>query len=344
MALDPSEPPRGGRPTVSQIAAEAGVSPGTVSKVLNGQGQLRAATRERVLRAADQLGSPRVGSTKPAGAPRTYTVGVLTTDYIGRFTIPILEGAEDVLGAGRMAMILCASRDDPIREQHYLRSLLDRHVDGIIVTSRASDPRPSIGHDFPVPVVYALAQSDDPDDVSVLHDDEEGARKAVAHLIDTGRRRVVHIAGATRHTATQNRLRGARTALEEAGLDFVAGTPMFGEWSESWGREAIQRLLRSDVEFDGVFCGSDQIARGALDALREADRKVPAEFGVVGVDNWDVVVESSRPMLTSVDLNLPEIGRRAAARLLEMIDGSEPQSGVERVPCRLVRRGSTDTF
>jgi LacI family transcriptional regulator len=334
---------RAAKPTVSRIAAAAGVSPGTVSKVLNGQGQLRAETRDRVLAAAEQLGSPRAAAPRQDPS-RTYMVGVLTTDYIGRFTIPILEGAEDVLGAGQMAMILCASRDDPIREQHYLRSLVERRVDGIIVTSRASDPRPSLGRDFPVPVVYALAQSEDSDDVSVLHDDVQGARTAVEHLLDTGRRRICHIAGPLRHTATTNRIRGVEAALRAAGTGLVLGEALCGEWSEQWGREAIARLIRSGEDFDGVFCGSDQIAKGALDALREHGTRVPADVGVIGVDNWDFIVESARPMLTSIDLNLPEIGRRAAANLLDMIDGVPVAGGVQRVPCRLVRRGSTDLF
>lgn len=171
-----------------------------------------------------------------------------------------------------------------------------------------------------------------------------GPRTAVEHLLDTGRRRICHIAGPLRHTATTNRIRGVEAALRAAGTGLVLGEALCGEWSEQWGREAIARLIRSGEDFDGVFCGSDQIAKGALDALREHGTRVPADVGVIGVDNWDFIVESARPMLTSIDLNLPEIGRRAAANLLDMIDGVPVAGGVQRVPCRLVRRGSTDLF
>src|SRR4029079_17477410 len=95
-------------------------------------------------------------------AGRTGTVGLLTSDLEGRFMIPILMGAEDAFGAGRINVFLCDARGDAIREQHHLKELLSRRVDGIIVVGRQTDPRPSLGQDIPVPVVYAYAPSDDP--------------------------------------------------------------------------------------------------------------------------------------------------------------------------------------
>ncbi len=329
--------------TVADVAVLAEVSPGTVSKALNGRGDLRDATRERVLAAAQELGFHPNLLARSLLSGRTYTVGVLTTDSIGRFTIPLLTGAEDALGAGQMSMLLCESRGDPIREQHYLRVLLARRVDGIIVTGRSSDMRPTLGRDFPVPVVYALVQSDDERDLSILHDDEGGATLAVNHLLETGRRRIAHVTGPLRHIAAQHRLAGAAAALAAAGETLVAGAPLSGEWSEAWGREAALRLIRSSEPFDGVFCASDQIARGVTDGLRENGVDVPRAVGVVGVDNWDVMVDASRPPLTTVDLQLAELGHVAATRLLSAIDGADIGSGVERVPCRLVLRQSTAT-
>jgi len=334
--------PTGARPaTIAHVADLAGVSPSTVSKALNGSGQLREETRRRVLSAAEELGFQPNLSARSLTTGRTYTVGILTTDSIGRFTIPLLTGAEDALGAGEMAMILCESRGDPIREQHYLRSLLRRRVDGIIVTGRSSDSRPSLGRDLPIPVIYALAASDHPDDLSLLHDDQQGTELAVDHLLGTGRSRIAYIGGPARHIASQNRLAGARTALERDRKQLV-GSPLFGDWSERWGREAAERLIRSGTAFDGVFCASDQIARGLVDALRENDVDVPRAVGVVGVDNWSVMAEASRPSLTSVDLNLHELGHTAASRLLQAISGQRIATGIEKLPCSLVVRRSTE--
>ena len=181
-------------PTVADVAARPGVSVGTVSKAMNGRGQLRDATRERVLAAAKELGFQPNALARGLLEGRTYTVGVLTTDSFGRFTIPIMLGVEDALGAGEMTTLLCDGRDDPLREQHYVRTLLGRRVDGIVVTGRRRDPRPPIG-DLPIPVVYVFAVSESPDDLSITYDDEQGGALAVATCSRTGRTRIAHVTG-----------------------------------------------------------------------------------------------------------------------------------------------------
>jgi LacI family transcriptional regulator len=191
-------------------------------------------------------------------------------------------------------------------------------------------------------VVYARARSDDPEDLSLLHDDQQGAGLAIRHLLATGRRRIAHITGPERHQAARDRAAGTCAALAAAGEPLVLDQPLWGEWSERWGREAATVLMRSGAEFDGVFCGSDQIARGVADALREAGRRVPEEVGLVGVDNWEVMAEGCRPPLTTVDLNLSELGHAAATKLLHAIEGHPLEKGVQLMPCRLVTRHSTE--
>ena len=333
---------RNGAVTVSDVARRAGVSAGTVSKALNGRGQLRPATRQRVIGAAEELGFHVNMLARSLLEGRTYTVGVLTTDSFGRFTIPVMLGAEDALGAGQISVLLCDGRGDRIREQHYVRTLLARRVDGIIVTGRTTDPRPSLGRDLPVPIVYARARSDNPEDLSLMHDDQQGARLAIEHLLATGRRAIAHITGPARHLAAQDRAAGAKAALEAAGEHLVLDEPLMGEWSERWGREAATILMRTGGDFNGVFCGSDQIARGVADALREAGRRVPEEVGIVGVDNWEVMAEGCRPPLTTIDLNLNELGHTAATKLLRAIEGHPLEQGVQLMPCHLVTRHSTE--
>ncbi|KQO60003.1 hypothetical protein ASF23_15245 [Curtobacterium sp. Leaf261] len=331
--------------TLADVAARTGVSVGTVSKVLNGRGQIADATRQRVAAVATDLGlSVRAGTrTEPpvrsAQPGRSFLVGVLSTDAYGRFTIPVLTGAEDTFGPGEVSMLLAESRGDPIRETHYVQTLLNQRVDGIVVAGRSSDPRPSISGLLGVPAVYALAPSLDPGDVSIVPDDEAGAARAVDHLIGTGRRSIAVISGARRHTASAHRVSSATRAIAAAGATLAGGDALYGEWSERWGYEAATRLL--GTEFDGVFCTSDQIARGVVDCLREAGIVVPTEVGVVGVDNWSVITEAARPSITSVDLNLREVGRQAADLLMRMIQGDEVAGGVRTADCFLVPRQST---
>jgi LacI family transcriptional regulator len=325
--------------TLNDVARLAGVSIATASKALNGRGDVAAATRRRVEAAAADLAFTPNPMAKGLLAGRTGTVGLLTSDLDGRFMLPILMGAEDAFGAGQVNVFLCDARGDAIREQHHLKALLSRRVDGIIVVGRQTDPRPSLGQELPVPVVYAYAPSDDPRDLSLTPDNEAGGRLAIEHLLACGRTRIAHISGDPAYAAAQDRLAGAREALADAGLGFV-GEPQFSEWSEHWGRDAAALLLERHPDIDAVFCGSDQIARGVLDIARDLGRRVPDDLAVVGYDNWEVLATNSRPELTSVDANLQQLGRIAAQRVFDAIDG-ELGRGVHHLPVRLVIRGST---
>ena len=177
-------------------------------------------------------------------------------------------GAEDAFGAGQVNVFLCDARGDTIREQHHLRALLSRRVDGLIVVGRQTDPRPSLGHDIPVPVVYAYAPSDDPSDLSITPDNVSAGRIAVEHLLACGRTRIAHITGEPAYAAARDRADGVRAGLHAAGLELV-GDVMFSEWSEGWGRDAAAVLLARHPDVDAILCGSDQIARGALDTARD---------------------------------------------------------------------------
>nr|WP_315268122.1 LacI family DNA-binding transcriptional regulator [Microbacterium lemovicicum] len=326
--------------TLNDVARRAGVSIATASKALNGRDDVAAATRARVLAAAQELSFTPNEMARGLLAGRTGTVGLLTSDLEGRFMLPILMGAEDAFGAGQINVFLCDARGDAIREQHHLKALLSRRVDGIIVVGRQTDPRPSLGQDLPVPVVYAYAPSDDERDLSLTPDNYAGGRMAVEHLIACGRTRIAHVSGDPSYAAAQDRLAGARSALSAAGLELV-GDPMFSEWSEHWGRDSSAMLLARHPEIDAIFCGSDQLARGVLDTARDLGRHVPDDLAVMGYDNWELLATNSRPQLTSIDANLQQLGRHAAQRVFDAIDGVDVGEGVHHLPVRLVIRGST---
>jgi LacI family transcriptional regulator len=326
--------------TLSEVARLAGVSIATASKALNGRRQVKAETRARVLEAAERLSFTPNALARGLLAGRTGTVGLITSDLEGRFSIPILMGAEDAFGSEKTSVFLCDAREDTIREQHHVRALLARRVDGLIVVGARPDPRPSLGRDLPVPVIYAYAPSKDPEDLSLVCDNVGGGRMAVEHLLECGRHRIAHITGDPTYGAAQDRAVGCQAALEEAGLTLVGGKVLFGSWSEAWGRSATRRVLEQDPDVDAIFAGSDQIARGVLDALHEAGKSVPGDVAVIGFDNWDVLAAHSRPPLTSIDINLEHLGRVAAEALFAAIEG-KTRSGVEKLPCRLVTRQST---
>lgn len=328
------------RATIRDVAAKAGVSIGTASKALNGQGKLRRETRERVAAVAEQLGfEPNMLARGLLGG-RTYTVGMITTDSFGRFSIPVMLGAEDALGAGQISVFMCDTRDDPARERLYLDRLLSRRVDGLIVTGRRIEPRPSIGSRLGIPVVYAMTQSLHSDEPAVIPDDQGGGQLAARHLIATGRRRLGHITGPERFLCARKRAGGFCETAAGAGLSISADDVLYGEWSERWGREAAHILLRAAPDVDAIFCGSDQLARGVSDALGRLGRRVPDDIALVGYDNWKPMALGADPSLTSIDMCLEDVGRKAAELLLAAIDG-EPAHGLTTVPGRLVVREST---
>ena len=326
--------------TIRDVARLAGVSIGTASKALNANGRLSAETRGRVLRVASEIGYRPNDLAQSLHRARSMTVGILSNDSFGRFAFPIVEALERRLSDHGIAVFMCNATDDPVRERRHIEQLLGKRVDGLVVTARRADKREPIE---PVarglPVVYVYSRVESPDALCLLPDDKGGAALAVTHLAALGRKRIAHITGPERFEAVRLREEGYRDALAQAGLVAEAEDCLAGDWSEGWGREATRRLFKRRRPPDALFCGNDQIARGAIDALRDLGRSVPAEVAVVGFDNWEVMAKGARPPLTSVDMNLDALGRAAGECLLDMMSG-RAVAGVRRLPCSLVVRES----
>jgi LacI family transcriptional regulator len=331
------------RATIRDVAQRAGVSIGTASKALNDNGRLKAETRERVIAAAQELGFRPNSLAQSLHRTRSMTVGVLSTDSFGRFAFPIIEALEERLAEHGIAIFMCNATDDPAREKQHLDQLLGKRIDGLLVTGRRMDKRPPVAvPGQTMPVIYVFSQADDPEALCLLPDDYGGALLGVQHLAGIGRKRIAHVTGPQSFEAVTLRHRGYRDALAEAALPAIDGYYLNGKWSEAWGREAVASLFDGKAEVpDAVFCGNDQIARGVTDALRERGVTVPNQVAVVGFDNWDVMALAARPPLTSVDMNLRKLGQLAGERLMAMIAG-ERLKGVERLPCSLVVRQSSD--
>lgn len=338
--------PRSGRAgrsglTIHDVARAAEVSIGTASKALNGTGHLRPETRSKVLEAARSLGYRPNDLAQALHRARSMTVGIISNDSFGRFTLPLVEALEQQLADERIAIFMCNATDDPDRERQHVDQLIGKRIDGLVITARRADERPPVGPLPPdLPVVYLYSQPNDHSAPSLVPDDEGGARLAVRHLLSLGRKRIAHVTGPERFEAVRLRREGYRNALAEAGLEPAAY--LSGSWTEQWGREAVAELFEGRSQTpDALFCGNDIIARGAVDALRERGHDVPTEVAVVGFDNWSVMTDNARPPLTSVDMNLGELGREAGRMLLSMISGERVPAGTRRLPCTLVVRGST---
>lgn len=326
--------------TLGDVAKRAGVSIATASKAINNRGEVAAATRAQVVRAAAELSFQPNVLAQGLVAGRTRAIGLLTDEFDGRFAIPILLGAENALSNQEMSVLLCDTRGDAIRRNHYIRTLLARQVDGFIVVGDSNDVRASLTADIPVPAVYVYCRSTNPADLCLVSDDEGGARLAIEHLIALRRKHIAHITGPQSYRAARDRAATVHAVLAEHGLSLAGGQPLHGVWSQHWGRQAARLLMATTPEVDAIFCGNDQIASGVVRALADLGRRVPDDVAVIGYDNWEIFAADCSPPLTTVDLNLQQLGTTAVTRLFAALGGT-PSSGVVRQPCRLVVREST---
>ncbi|MER9732888.1 LacI family DNA-binding transcriptional regulator [Mesorhizobium sp. M0217] len=339
MASDAPPAPAKQPITLREVAAMAGVSVATASKALNGQGRMTAETRQRIRETAQRLGFRPNSLAQSLLRRRSFTVGLLTNDTYGRFSLPVMSGISDALVDAGVSVFLCNVEDDPRLAQLHVEAMLDKRIDGIIASGKRIDRHLPVDlANLGVPVIYAFSQPD-PGAIAFVSDDAGGARLAVEHFCRLGRRRIAHVSGPESFAVVHERAQAFRDVLAENGLP--VSEPLLGSWSEAWGHEAVGKLFDGKGEKpDAVFCGNDQIARGVIDALRERGLGVPGDVGVIGFDNWEIVAEATRPPLTSVDMNLAALGREAGLTLLSLVGGEPAAPGIRKLPCRLVVRQS----
>ncbi|MEU6121225.1 LacI family DNA-binding transcriptional regulator [Streptomyces sp. NPDC047123] len=337
------------RPTLEAVAARAGVSRATVSRVVNGDPGVREVLAEKVRIAVDELGYVPNRAARSLVTRRHDAVAVVIAEPENRvFADPFfalqLRGISKELTAHdiQLVLLLTEGRDDHERVGRYLAG---GHVDGALVFSlHLDDPLPGIIRRAGVPTVFGgrpgwpQAGPDGPGAAYVDCDNRGGAREAVRHLVGLGRRRVAHITGALDQTSAVDRLDGFRDVLGEVDPSLVAE----GDFTPAGGERAMRELLRRCPEVDGVFAANDLTASGALRVLREHGRRVPEDVAVVGFDDMLPVAEQTDPPLTTVRQDIEEMGRLMARMLVRDRAGTDPAAEPAGVvlPTSLVRRAS----
>ncbi|HWU47114.1 MAG TPA: LacI family DNA-binding transcriptional regulator [Humibacter sp.] len=304
---------------LSDVAAVAGVSLATASKALNGSTRISQATRDRVQAAADRLDFRPDALARSFASGRSGIIGVLTHRAKNTFARPVTIGAVLQLGdQNQAALVYDGDVNESKAMAHSLRELQARRIDGLLVIGDGHEHvSPSLTHHFEVPVTYVFTASSDESDVMYLPDNRLAGRLATEHLISGGSTRIAHITGPRSSIAAGRRKEGMRDALVDAGLEPV-GPVIYGDWTRQRGARSLTELIESGAKFDAIFCGNDHIALGLIDACAAAGIRVPDDVALVGVDNWEgtVVDQPGSRQLTSVDLELMELGRLGAASLL----------------------------
>ena len=328
------------RITIRDVAAQANVSVTTASRALNGTGRMSDETRARVHQIAKDLNYRPNTMARGLVQQRSFTLGLLTNDTYGRFTLPVAAGLSSAMTDRGVSVFLSAGEHESHRLQLNLMAMEEKQVDGVVIAGKRTDREiPVDVSSLRMPVVYVYSKCPD-DGIGFVPDDFNGAKTAVTHLIKQGRSRIAHITGRSNFHAAHLREAGWRQALEEHGLS-PFGEALYANWTEAHGYESAYHLIETAGERpDAIFCGNDQIARGVIDAFSQLGVRVPEDIAIVGFDNWEVFAKATRPPLTTMDMGLTDLGRQAGLVLLDMIDGKPIEQGIRKTPCRLIVRES----
>nr|WP_282547654.1 LacI family DNA-binding transcriptional regulator [Streptomyces rochei] len=341
----------GGRPTLEEVAARAGVGRGTVSRVINGSPRVSDATRAAVEAAVAELGYVPNTAARALAANRTDAIALVVPEPETRFFAEpyfsdMLKGVGAELSETEMQLLLIFAGSD--RERRRLAQYLAAHrVDGVLLVSvHADDPLPDMLSQLEIPAVISGPRSAAETLASVDSDNFGGARSAVEHLLSRGRRSIAHITGRLDVYGAQRRVDGYRAALRDAGHEVDEQLIEAGDFTEEGGRRAMAELLRRRPDLDAVFAGSDVTAAGARQVLREAGRRIPDDVALVGYDD-SAIARHMEPPLTSVRQPIEEMGRAMIALLLNEIADRRPAAsrGLDRhqvvLATELVERASS---
>ncbi len=323
---------------MAEIAARAGVSKTTVSRVLNGKPDVDAQTAERVRALVEQTGYVRSASAVRLARGRTGCVGILLPSLAWPWLVEVMRGIAEELEDSRYSGMLFTMSQGQEALPAFTEHVSARSFDGLL----AVEPPGMLGyvgslHARGLPVVLIDDRGFHPEFPSVATTNTDGGRQAGEHLVGTGRPRIVQIAGRQSYGCVQARADGFSSGLGRAAGE---GGPLtvHADFTEPSGAAAMRELLARVPDLDAVFAHNDLMAIAAMDVLRASGRAVPDDVAVVGFDDIDAARYVS-PALTTVHQPLYEMGRTAARRLLEGLGGGTV-AGRTTLPTSLVRRES----
>jgi LacI family transcriptional regulator len=324
--------------TLEEVARRAGVSPSTVSRILNGTARVSESKRQAVERAiADLEYLPNV-IARGLARGHTMSVGVITQDISSAFYNETLKGIEDSLAGAGYSPLFVSGHWNATKEMERMALLVERRVEGIIVLTGALDDETLLNYAHRLPLVITGRNLQGPNVLSIRSDNTQAAFEATWHLIELGHTRIAHIAGPEQNVDAQERLAGYRRALTQAGLPVDERLIAFGDFHEASGLLALNQLLETRQSFTALFVANDQMAYGARLALHNKSIRVPEDVSLIGFDDLPGSLYTTPP-LTSVRQPVYDLGKVAGEAMLRMIEGK--QVLLPDLPLQLIVRGST---
>jgi len=306
---------------MKRVAEQAGVSVQTVSAVINDKPGITRETRERVLAAIEHLGYRPFSIARSLRTGRTRTIALVVSDIANPSFATIASVAEDHAHSFGYSVVVYNTHDDIQREASYMRTAIERWVDGVLFVS-AEDQMNSL-HTLEAAGIPAVAIDRIPENYegpSVTLDNVRAGQMAARHLLDLGHRRIAHIAGPLKLRLARERLSGFRATLDLYGPAIPPYPVYEGDWTCRSGYAAMKRLLDAPTRPTAVFAANDRMAIGAMQAAQQAGLRVPDDISLIGLDDIEVSAFQNPP-LTTVRQSFADLATTGVRLLQDILDG-----------------------
>jgi LacI family transcriptional regulator len=327
--------------TIYDVAREANVSMATVSRVVNGNPNVKPATRKKVLEVIERLGYRPNAVARGLASKKTTTVGVIIPDISSIFFAELARGIEDIATMYKYNIILSNSDQNKEKEFHLLNTMLGKQVDGIVfMGANITEEHVEEFKKSPVPIVLAGSLEDSGQVPSVNINYEEAAYDATKTFIENGHSKIAFVVGIKDEPINLKKLNGYKKALEEKGISFDEQFVVEGDYSYDSGLEAFDRLAELQEKPTAILVGADEMALGVVHAAQDKGYQVPDDLEVISFDNTRLTM-MVRPQITTVVQPLYDIGAVAMRLLTKLMNKDKVEDHTVILPHRIETRSST---
>lgn len=327
--------------TIYDVAREANVSMATVSRVVNGNPNVKPATRKKVLETIERLGYRPNAVARGLASKKTTTVGVIIPDISSIFFSELARGIDDIANMYKYNIILSNSDQNIDKEIKLINSMLEKQVDGIVyMGGKITEEHINQFKTSPVPIVLAATVDASEKTPSVNIDYEQAAFEAVQMLLDNGNDKVAFVTGLEETTANALKFEGYKRALKDAEKDVQDDYLIRGDLSYQSGIKAVEVLLELNDRPSAIFVASDEIALGVIHGIQDRGLSVPNDIEVVGFDNTRLA-QMVRPTLSTVVQPMYDIGAVAMRLLTKYMNKEEVSDNTVVLPHQIIERNST---
>ncbi|AOZ89683.1 catabolite control protein A [Bacillus xiamenensis] len=328
--------------TIYDVAREANVSMATVSRVVNGNPNVKPTTRKKVLEAIDRLGYRPNAVARGLASKKTTTVGVIIPDISSIFYSELARGIEDIATMYKYNIILSNSDQNTDKELHLLNTMLGKQVDGIVfMGGNITDVHVEEFKRSPVPIVLAASVEEQAQTPSVNINYEQAVYDSVQLLVEKGHKRIAFVSGPLSEPINSVRkLAGYKRALEEAGIAFDEALVAEGDYSYDSGIDALDNLLDQSDKPTAVIAATDEMALGVIHGAQDRGVSIPEDLEVIGFDNTRLSL-MVRPQLTTVVQPTYDIGAVAMRLLTKLMNKEQVEDQIVELPHRIEERQST---